>query len=44
MAKSRTKKWELMSKFNKVIAEVNHVVRDKKGVVTKVYYDLYQLR
>ena len=44
MAKSRTKKWEMMSKFNKVIAEVSHVVRDKKGAVVKTYYNLFQLR
>lgn len=44
MAKSRTKKWEQMSRFNKVIAEVSHVVRDKKGNVVNTLYNLYQLR
>lgn len=44
MAKSRTKKWEALSKGSKVIAEVSRVVRDKKGNITKKFYDLYQLR
>ena len=44
MAKSRTKKWEQMSRFNKVIAEVSNVVRDKKGNVVKTFYNLFQLR
>lgn len=44
MAKSRTKKWEAKAKFQKVIAEVSNVVRDKKGNVIKTLYNLYQLR
>ena len=44
MAKSGTKKWENLTKGNKVIAEVSRVVRDKKGNIIKKFYDLYQLR
>ncbi len=44
MAKSRTKKWEQMSRFSKVVAEVSRVVRDKKGNVVKTLYNLYQLQ